>query len=76
MGKIKLVFSREYLSRVRKKSFLLTTFLIPLIIIGFYVSIIMISSDEPAGKHNIAIIDDAHALDTSMIQKKIGRAHV
>jgi len=67
MNKIKLVFVREYLSRVRKRSFLLTTFLVPLIIIGFYAAIIMISVDEPNEAHKVAVIDKGHLLDAKKL---------
>src|SRR3546814_5988014 len=36
MKKILLIIKREYLSRVKKKSFLLVTFLVPLFLIGVY----------------------------------------
>lgn len=36
MNKILLIIRREYLSRVKKKSFLLVTFLVPLFLIGIY----------------------------------------
>lgn len=36
MNKIFLIIQREYLSRVKKKSFLLATFLVPIIIMGLY----------------------------------------
>src|SRR3546814_7936090 len=36
MNKILLIIKREYLSRVKKKSFLLVTFLVPLFLIGVY----------------------------------------
>lgn len=36
MHKISLIIKREYLSRVKKKSFLLLTFLIPIFFIGMY----------------------------------------
>jgi ABC-2 type transport system permease protein len=63
MNKIKLVFLREYLSRVKKRSFLLTTFLVPLIVIGFYAAVIMISMDESNEEHKVAVIDKDHLLD-------------
>ncbi|MEJ5054497.1 ABC transporter permease [Sphingobacterium sp. MYb382] len=37
MNKTLLIIQREYTSRVKKKSFLLTTFLVPLFFIGMYV---------------------------------------
>lgn len=58
MKKIILVLKREYLSRVKKKSFLLTTFLIPFLIIGFYLAIIAVAVSGT--KHQkIAVIDNA-----------------
>ena len=40
MNKIWIVARREFLSRVQKKTFLLTTILLPLIIFGFYAAMI------------------------------------
>ena len=59
MNKIGLVISREYLSRVKKKSFLLTTILVPLIIVGFYAVIIAISVSDTGDKARVAVIDNA-----------------
>ena len=36
MNKILLIIRREYLSRVKKKSFIIMTFLTPLLIAGIY----------------------------------------
>jgi len=48
MDKILLILSREYISRVKKKSFLLTTFLTPLLIGGLYAMAIYFAvSDTP-----------------------------
>ncbi len=43
MNKIILIIQREYLSRVKKKSFLLTTFLVPLFFIGLYVGVFFLT---------------------------------
>ncbi|MVZ66959.1 ABC transporter permease [Sphingobacterium sp. DK4209] len=43
MNKILLIVQREYLSRVKKKSFLLTTFLVPLFFIGLYVGTFLLT---------------------------------
>lgn len=59
MNKIGLVFEREYLTRVRKRSFLLVTIIIPLIIIGFYVAIIAVSISGNSTEQKIAVIDQA-----------------
>lgn len=59
MNKIWLVIKREYLSRVRKKTFLLLTILVPLIIIGFYAAIIAIAVAGSSEKETVAVIDKA-----------------
>ena len=59
MNKTLLVISREYFTRVKKKSFLLTTILVPIVIIGFYIAIIAITVKGSDSKKSIAVIDDA-----------------
>jgi len=58
MSKTWLVIQREYLSRVKKKSFLLTTILVPLIIIGFYAAIIAVSISGSNNSQKIAVLDE------------------
>mgnify|MGYP007094551570 CR=1 FL=1 len=36
MNKIRLIIEREYLTRVKRKSFLITTLVVPIIIMAFY----------------------------------------
>lgn len=56
MNKIKLVIKREYLYRVRKKSFILLTFLTPLLMVGMIFLPLWLASFK-GEKMNIAIID-------------------
>lgn len=63
MNKIGLVIQREYLTRVKKKSFLITTILVPLIIIGFYAAIIAISISGSTENSKIAVIDEGNLLN-------------
>lgn len=58
MNKTSLVFQREYFSRVKKKSFLLTTIFVPLIIIAFYIAIIAVSISGSSSSQKIAVIDE------------------
>ncbi len=59
MSKIALVTQREFLTRVRKKTFLLTTILLPVFIFAFYGMIIYFTVDE--GKEmNVAVADNAN----------------
>lgn len=59
MNKTGLVISREYFTRVKKKSFLLTTILVPLVIIAFYAAIIFISVKGGSENKNIAVLDES-----------------
>ena len=63
MNKIWLIIQREYLTRVRKKSFLITTILVPLIIIGFYAAIIAIAVSDTTKTEKIAVIDQANIFE-------------
>jgi ABC-2 type transport system permease protein len=59
MNKISLVAQREFLTRVRKKTFLLTTILLPLLIFGFYALIIYFSV-QSSDTIKIAVADKAN----------------
>src|SRR3954464_7473882 len=59
MNKIFLVARREFLTRVQKKTFLLTTILLPLIIFLFYAMIIYFSV-KTGNTLNIAVADNAN----------------
>ncbi|TDQ79376.1 ABC transporter permease [Sphingobacterium yanglingense] len=58
MHKIALIIQREYLTRVRKRSFLLTTFLVPLFFIGMYVGIIFLTKKSFDETHAVVYIID------------------
>jgi ABC-2 type transport system permease protein len=70
MNKILLVIQREYMVRVKKKSFLLTTIGVPLIIIGFYAIMIAIGASGGHEKNKIAVIDEAKLLSDGMEKSK------
>ncbi len=59
MNKILLVARREFLSRVQKKTFLLTTIGLPLIIFIFYAAIIYFQV-KSTGNYRVAVADNAH----------------
>jgi ABC-2 type transport system permease protein len=46
MNKILLIIQREYLSRVKKKSFLWVTFLVPIFLIGIYALVIYLATNS------------------------------
>ena len=65
MHKIWLIIKREYSTRVKKKSFLLLTILVPVIIIGFYAAIISIAINGASEKETVAVIDNAGLFDNN-----------
>lgn len=59
MKKIFLIIKREYLSRVKKKSFLIITFLVPLLFLGMWGGIIALSIQDSGSSSTVYVIDDS-----------------
>ncbi len=59
MNKIWIIAQREFLSRVQKKTFLLTTILLPIVIFGLY-GLIIYFSVKSSENYTVAIADNAH----------------
>ncbi|SEL16636.1 ABC transporter permease [Parapedobacter koreensis] len=60
MNKILLIIKREYLSRVKKKSFLLVTFLVPLFLIGIYaLTIYLTAKSFESNQATVYVIDQS-----------------
>jgi len=71
MNKIKLIIQREYLTRVRKKSFLLTTFLVPLFFIGMYVGVIFLTKKSFDESHSyVYVVDDSAEVSAKLNSSK------
>lgn len=68
MNKIILIIQREYLSRVRKKSFIITTLLFPLLYLGFIFGTSYIST-KTATKLKIALVDSSGSFTQQRIDK-------
>ena len=68
MNKIILIAKRELLTRIRKKTFLLTTIMLPLIIFGFYGLIIYFSVKGDDGL-NVGVADKANLFEGKMESK-------
>ena len=56
---IKTVIEREYLTKVKKKSFLLTTFLVPVIMAAAIVIMVLIMTKVGDRASNVAVIDQS-----------------
>lgn len=70
MNKTLLIIKREYLSRVKKKSFLLMTFLVPLLIIGMYALVIALSISGGDNVPTIEVVDDSGIFGKGLKDKK------
>jgi ABC-2 type transport system permease protein len=68
MNKTWIVAQREFNSRVRKKTFLLTTILLPLLIFGFYAAMIYFSV-KGNDDLNIAVADNANVFNGKLQDK-------
>ncbi len=68
MNKILLVARREFLTRVQKKTFLLSTIGLPLIIFGFYAMIIYFSV-KTTDNFKIAVADNANVFNGKIESK-------
>ena len=66
MNKLWLIIQREYLTRVQKKSFILTTLLIPFFFLLFIVVVSFIFSYEENETNKIAIIDEGGIMNKTM----------
>ena len=66
MEKLWLIIQREYLTRVKKKSFLLATFLTPLAFGVFFIVIGFIFSYEGGETLHIAVVDEGKVLGQSI----------
>ena len=62
MNKIGLIIKREYLTRVRKRSFIIMTFLGPLLLAAIYIVPILlaINASNENEKCTIAVVDGSH----------------
>jgi ABC-2 type transport system permease protein len=71
MNKILLIIEREYLSRVKKKSFIIMTLLAPIIIAGFYGLIIYFSIQGVNGTFTkIAVVNENKTLTEKLVPTK------
>jgi len=59
MSKVGLIIRREYVTRVRKKSFIIMTILGPLLFAGIFASVFLLNRVD-SEKHTIVVVDNSH----------------
>ncbi len=76
MDKILLILKREYISRVKKKSFLLVTFLMPLLIGGLYALSIYLAIKDSDDEYLIKVIDESGYVGDKIEAKGVAKFEV
>lgn len=64
MSILTLIIKREYIARVRNKSFLIMTFLSPLILVGMVFLISYLTQLNAEGKRSVIIVDESQQFET------------
>lgn len=70
MNKIGLIIRREYFTRVKKHSFIIMTFLGPLLLAAIYIIPIMLALHGDNKHRNIAIVDQSHWFERQFTDTK------
>ena len=65
MNKIGLIIKREYLTRVRKRSFLIMTFLGPILMAAIYIIPIMLALNSSTDHLRVAVVDESRWFENS-----------
>lgn len=69
MNKVFLIIKREYLSRVKKKSFLILTFLVPSLFIAMYAAIFFIYQSEHKSAKVFKVLDNSGLFENEFTDK-------
>ena len=70
MNKIGLIIKREYMTRVRKRSFLILTFLGPILMAAIYIIPIMLALNSSNENMRIAVVDESHWFEDRFTNNK------
>jgi len=64
MSKLKLIIKREFLAKVKNKSFIVMTILSPLLMVGLFMLIIFLNQKNSEEIRTVAFVDDSQLLTT------------
>ena len=67
MNKIGLIIKREYFTRVKKRSFIIMTFLGPLLIAAVYIIPILLAMHADNERRTIAVVDQSHWFERQFV---------
>ena len=60
MNKVFLIIQREYLTRIRRKSFLLLTLLMPILMVALVFVPIWLGSISSGENRTVMVVDESH----------------
>ena len=66
MNKSLIILRREYLTRIKKKSFIIMTILIPFLMIGFIALTTWLETRESTNERTIAVYDEAEIFESKI----------
>lgn len=75
MNKTLLILSQEYLKRVKKKSFIILTILVPLLFVAMFALIIFLSVQDDGKERIIAVYDESSVFLGQLEQEGFTRYH-
>ena len=70
MNKIGLIIKREYMTRVRKRSFIILTFLGPILMAAIYIIPIMLALNSSTDHLRVAVVDESHWFEDRFTSNK------
>ena len=70
MNKILLIIQREYLTRVRKKAFIVMTLLVPSLFGGMFATISYLANNKDQTIHIVNVIDNSHQFEDKFVSTK------
>jgi ABC-2 type transport system permease protein len=68
LGKLSIIFKREYLTRVTSKAYILTTLLAPLIFLSFFLIPVAVTLLSPDTQRTIAVVDETGTIAPRMAE--------
>ncbi len=75
MNKVLLILTQEYLKRVRKKSFIILTILVPLLFVGMFALMIFLSVQDDSQERIIAVYDESTVFLGQLEQEGFTKYH-
>lgn len=70
MNKIGLIIKREYITRVKKRSFIIMTFLGPLLLAAIYIIPVLLALRGDSEQRTIAVVDQSHWFERQFTDTK------